>query len=86
MGMEDMYASPDALYTLLLIYVHPSRARFAQDPSMYTTTDLKPDTSGGRFGHIDGTHIGQTWPSRYLLFIYFLLSLMILCQLQTCSL
>jgi len=40
------------------------RARLAQDPKLYTAADLKPDTDGGRFGHIEGTKVGQIWPSR----------------------
>jgi len=40
------------------------RARFARDPKYYSTSDLERDSDNGRFGHIEGTHVGQAWSSR----------------------
>jgi len=40
------------------------RARLARDPRYYDPQDFERDGDNGRFGHIDGTKIGQMWPSR----------------------
>jgi len=40
------------------------RARLARDTRYYNPIDLERNSDNGRFGHIEGTKIGQMWPSR----------------------